>query len=143
MTTQRRIANAIGFDDYASFPAHPALVHFPIAFISLACALDLLFAASVSKTTSTLVTSIYDVTPFIGDISRAAFFANALGVLTAIPAVATGVPQLLGMTNKMGMHMTVKDKTGKVVSKRLVPKVKAGITHALMSELSIAISAYN
>ena len=118
-------------------------MHFPIAFLSLASGLDLLYGAATFESTSKTVASIYNVTPFLGDIAKASHFANVLGLLTAIPAIFTGIGELLALIKSNETQATAKRGDKKAVSKSTNPKLGYGIAHAVVNEIAVIISVYN
>ncbi|KAF2216710.1 hypothetical protein CERZMDRAFT_64192 [Cercospora zeae-maydis SCOH1-5] len=110
-------------------PVHPAVVHFPIAFLFTAYALDILhtFRASLPGFAQNALLGPNDIT-------RSSYYLLSLGLLTAIPAVVTGGRELIMMISKQGMH----EADGKTVK----TKVKATIAHAVANDIVIAVSTY-
>lgn len=110
-------------------PIHPAIVHFPIAFLSLAYFLDIL--NSVSPRLPSYITSNL---PPPTDLSRGAYYLLSIGLLTAIPAVTTGVAEALKAINKQGLY----EQDGKTIKQ----KFKATIAHAVANDVALAVAAY-
>ncbi|PPJ51369.1 hypothetical protein CBER1_08411 [Cercospora berteroae] len=110
-------------------PVHPAVVHFPIAFLFTAYALDILHTYRTSL-------PAFAQNALLGpnDITRSSYYLLSLGLLTAIPAVVTGGRELIMMISKQGMH----EADGKTVR----TKVKATIAHAVANDIVIAVSTY-
>ncbi|CZT22116.1 uncharacterized protein RCC_07985 [Ramularia collo-cygni] len=108
-----------------SKPVHPAAVHFPIAFLSLAYSLDILSTLRLPALAAYLPTPT--------ESSRLSTYLLALGLASAIPAVLTGGQQALLMISKGGL----KDESGS-----LRPKVKATFTHAILSDIMLAVTTY-
>lgn len=101
-------------------------MHFPIAFLTLANALNLLYG-----------TAIYlpFLFPFtidkenIGSITIIGYFLNVIGIVSSIPAILTGFAELYAMVNARGLFVT-NQKTG---SKTLEPIVKITLMHVRRS----------
>ncbi|KAK3113637.1 hypothetical protein LTR53_008877 [Teratosphaeriaceae sp. CCFEE 6253] len=110
-------------------PIHPAVVHMPIAFISLAVGLDLAnaFAASLP---AFLASSL----PIGNDATRASYFLLSLGLLFSIPAVTTGVGEAKKAIDKQGLY----EKDGKTIKQ----KFKGVIAHAIANDIVIAVMTY-
>ncbi len=114
-----------------SKPIHPATVHFPIAFLTLAFGLDILH-----QLTPALPSFLTSSLPPHTDLTRASYYSLSLGLLTAIPALVTGVQQAVLLIGKQGMYET--DASGYGVTMRT--KVKALIAHTVANDLVIALS---
>ncbi|QIW98742.1 hypothetical protein AMS68_004260 [Peltaster fructicola] len=110
-------------------PAHPATVHFPIAFLSLAYGLDILHTVKPN-----LPGSVTSYIPADFDLTRASYYLLSLGLLTAIPAVVTGGQQAVKLFARQGMY-EADGKTLKI-------KTKATIAHAVVNDIALAASAY-
>jgi len=119
-----------------SHPIHPATVHFPIAFLTLANVLNLLYG-----------TAIYlpFLFPFtvdkenVGSLTIIGYFLNIIGILSSIPAILTGVAELYAMVNARGLFVT-DQKTG---SKALEPIVKITLMHAGLNDVAVVGAVYN
>ncbi|KAK0883366.1 hypothetical protein LTR87_002874 [Friedmanniomyces endolithicus] len=110
-------------------PIHPAVVHMPIAFISLAVGLDLanFFSASLPNVISASL-------PIANDATRASYFLLSLGLLFSIPAVTTGVGEAKKAIDKQGLY----EKDGKTIKQ----KFKGVIAHAIANDIVILVMAY-
>ncbi|KAK0255440.1 hypothetical protein B0A54_10332 [Friedmanniomyces endolithicus] len=110
-------------------PIHPAVVHMPIAFISLAVGLDLanFFSASLPNVISASL-------PIANDATRASYFVLSLGLLFSIPAVTTGVGEAKKAIDKQGLY----EKDGKTIKQ----KFKGVIAHAIANDIVILVMAY-
>lgn len=113
-------------------PIHPAVVHFPIAFLALAFGLDILNSASPR-----LPATITNHLPLAADATRASYYLLSLGLLTALPAIVTGTREAIVLIARQGMYET--DKSGYSVTVRT--KVKAMIAHAVVNDLVMGLSA--
>jgi len=116
----------------ASPPVHPATVHFPIAFLSLAWGIDILYAATTKLSLSFLTSSLSTSLP---DLARASHYLQALGLITAIPAVLSGAQQMLKMKSS-GQAFEADNQTMK-------PKFKLTLSHAALNDIALATTAYS
>ncbi|KAK5701209.1 hypothetical protein LTR17_022785 [Elasticomyces elasticus] len=110
-------------------PIHPAVVHMPIAFIGLACALDVLNTFSTS-----LPGFISNNLLVANDATRASYYMLSLGLLFSIPAVTTGVGEAKKAIDKQGLY----EKDGKTIKQ----KFKGVIAHAIANDIVIVVMAY-
>jgi len=113
-------------------PLHPATVHFPIAFLSLAWGLDILYAATTKLQLAPLVKSVGTSLP---DISRGAHYMQVIGLIAAVPAVLSGGQQLV--------KMKASGKAFESDNKTMTPKFKLTLLHAGLNDLTILASAYS
>lgn len=113
-----------------SHPIHPATVHFPIAFLSVSYGLDALYPIY-----SSLPSAITDYLPSAVECGRISYYSLALGLLTSLPAVSSGVAQALKMVKAQGIYE--QDK------KTIKTKVKVTLAHAVVNDIVIAASAYS
>jgi len=67
------------------------------------------------------------------DLSRASYYLLSIGLITAVPALASGIQQALLYVNKSG----IKDAQGNVRVKS-----KALIAHAAVNDLVLAVATY-
>ncbi|EON67570.1 hypothetical protein W97_06938 [Coniosporium apollinis CBS 100218] len=148
MSTFSKLWQAAGlgkFDDN-SHPIHPATVHYPIAFLSLHYALDVLYGSLTHPSIASYIPSSIaaQFTPYIADIAKASHFSNALGILSALPSAATGGAELYAMIQSNGLWEVIKrESDGKVVYGGMNPKVRHGIFHALMNDVVLVASLYD
>jgi len=134
----KRAFEIVGLGKFGSnsHPIHPSTVHFPIAFLSASNILNLLYGAAVY--TPALVPFAVDKEN-VGTITLVGYAINLVGIVTSIPAVATGFAELYAMIQGRGLF--VKDeKTGQQI---LEPVVKTTLTHATLNDVSIAVAVYN
>lgn len=110
-------------------PVHPATVHFPIAFLSLAYGLDILHTVRPN-----LPASVTSYVPADFDLTRASYYLLGLGLITAVPAVITGGAQAVKLFSRQGMY--------EADGKTLKLKTKATIAHAVTNDIALAASAY-
>ncbi|KAL1303223.1 hypothetical protein AAFC00_006640 [Neodothiora populina] len=108
-------------------PVHPALVHFPITFLTTAYGLDALIHGW-----SYLPDMITSYLPGQTELSRISYYALSLGVLTAIPTVTSGISQGLPLLSK-----GIKSPDGTIK-----PKVKTLLAHAAISDVIVVASAW-
>jgi len=134
----KRVYEVVGTGKFGSnsHPVHPATVHFPIAFLTLANILNILYG------TSLYLPAIF---PFdndqenTGTITILAYFLNAVGILSAIPAVLTGFAELYAMYSTRGLF-TEDGSSGK---KKLDPIVRITLTHAGLNDFAVVCAIYN
>ena len=107
-------------------------VHFPIAFLSLAWGLDILYALATKLQLAPLVKS---VGPSLPDISRGAHYLQALGLITAVPAVLSGGQQL--------MKMKSNNQAFEADGKTMRPKFQTALTHAALNDVALLTGAYS
>lgn len=142
--SQVKKANAVlGMGMFANngHPVHPALVHFPITFLSVGYVLDAIHGfAATSFAPKALTTLVLD---HQSDLSRLAYLAHVLGILTALPAVVTGASELFGMWSNQGLVEEVRaGSDGRVVATGLNQKLRITLTHAGLNDVAVAVSTY-
>ncbi|KAE9374036.1 hypothetical protein N431DRAFT_404522 [Stipitochalara longipes BDJ] len=118
-----------------SHPIHPATVHFPLAFLTLANVLNLLYGTVLYFPNNPLFSQDQQN---LGSLSILGYAANLLGIITSIPAVLTGGAELYAMVQSNGLYQT--NEKGE---KQLVPKVKITVMHAGLNDLVVAGAVYN
>ena len=127
-----------------SRPLHPAIVHFPIAFLTLSYALDILYGLSTHPQTASFVSKAYDPAPYLDDITRLSYFANTLGIATAIPAVLTGGMDLFALIKRQDLLNKLQKSEGKADNaKGMHRKIKVGLAHALLNDVGIFAAGFN
>jgi len=134
-------------------PAHPAFVHFPLAFLFAAQLSDIAYGVFTHPATTKLAANVYDASPYLTDISRLAHLFNIIGLVSAIPAVLTGGVELFKLLQRQDMPAKIKNASAGAtkesaeqtlsVAKRSHPKVKAAFLHAASADLVVAGAAYN
>lgn len=107
-------------------------MHFPIAFLSLAWGLDILYAATTKLQLAPLVKSVGTSLP---DISRGAHYLQAIGLVTAVPAVLSGAQQLIKMKNN--------NQAFEADGKTMRPKFATTLTHAALNDVALVVAAYS
>lgn len=125
----------------SDFPAHPALVHFPIAFNFLAWGLDILYALTTTYIKPDFLTSRFADPSTLLDITRGGYFMLCAGLIATVPAIMSGNKQLVGMISKNGGPWE-KDAEGKQKS-TMVPRIKVAITHALVNDVVFLVNLYS
>ena len=111
-----------------SKPVHPAAVHFPIAFLSLSWGIDILNHLSPN-----LPKSISSNLAISTDLTRASYYLLSIGLITAIPALVTGIREAIVQVNKQGL----KDAQGNMRTKS-----KAMIAHAVSNDIVMGVATY-
>ncbi|KAF2110646.1 hypothetical protein BDV96DRAFT_552950 [Lophiotrema nucula] len=115
----------------SSHPKHPALVHFPITFTTVTGALDALYFASIHPSTAPLVVSAcktFDISLNPGLLPTLSYYTTILTILTAIPAIMSGVWELMPVIKRDGFSSK---------------KAQTGALHALVNDLTVFGAAYN
>ncbi|KAF4551618.1 Hypothetical protein D9617_13g101200 [Elsinoe fawcettii] len=113
----------------SNLPLHPATVHWPFSFLTLSYGLDIL-----QPTWSLLPQAVQSVLPQQAELAKISYYALSIGLLTALPAVFSGVAQAVQIVGKQGLF----ESDGKTIK----PKFKTLITHAISADAVIAASAY-
>lgn len=119
---------------------HPATVHFPIAFLGLSYTLDVgyKYAPVIFKSVPGL-----NLLP-LATVPATSYFLLSIGLLTAVPAIATGVPELLGMIARQDLAKKLSNSPNKLdVLAKMHPKLKIAFMHALINDIAILGSAYS
>ena len=128
----------------SSRPLHPAIVHFPIAFLTITYAMDILYGLSTHPQTASWVRKAYDFAPYLAEIARFSYFTNTLGVAVAIPTILTGGMELFAMIKRQGLLNKPQKSEGKAdTSKRIHPKIKVGLAHAVMNDVGLFAAGFN
>jgi len=109
-------------------PIHPATVHFPITFLTTSFGLDAL--VSIFSYLPVAATSLL---PPPADLTLISYYSLSLGLITAVPAVSSGIAQALKMVTKQG----IKNPDGTIKS-----KVKVLAAHAAINDLVLGLSTW-
>ena len=96
-------------------------MHFPLAFLTLANILNLLYGSVLYLPNNPFFSSDREN---LSTLYILGYASNVLGIMTSIPALLTGSAELYVMVQGNGLYQ--KDKNGE---KRLVPKVKVALMH--------------
>lgn len=107
-------------------------MHFPISFLALSYGIDILNTLSPrlpKSITSNLAPS--------ADLTRASYYLLSIGLITAIPALVTGIREAVMLISKQGMY-----ESSNMYGKVMRTKVKAMIAHAVANDIVMAVSAY-
>jgi uncharacterized membrane protein len=102
------------------------------------------YAVATLPSTASFVRNSTNITPFLGDITRFSHYLNIIGLITAVPAVATGAFELFGMIKRQDLANKLQksqDKTATV--QKMHPKMKIAFLHAGLNDLAVFGSAYN
>lgn len=106
--------------------------------------MDIIYGLSTHPQTVSWVHTVYDLTPYLGEISRFSYFTNTLGVAMAIPATLTGAVELMAMIKRQDLLNKLQksgDKTN--AAKRMHVKIKIGFAHALLSDVGVFAAGFN
>jgi len=128
-------------------PLHPITIHFPIAFLVSTQILDVVYGLATHAQTAPYLANIYDVKPYLSDITRLSQLFLTLGLFSAIPSVLTGAYDLIGLLSRQAIADKLAAADGAAKKKEVVrkthPKVKIAFLHAIVMDLVIATNAYN
>jgi len=133
----KKCYEAVGLGKFGanSHPIHPATVHFPLAFLTLANVLNLLYGSVLYLPKNPFFSRDQEN---LGTLSILGYASNLLGIITSLPAILTGGAELYAMIQGNGLYQT--DEKGQ---KKLVPKVKVALIHAGLNDLVVAAAVYN
>jgi uncharacterized membrane protein len=71
-------------------------------------------------------------------------YLSLLGFLTAIPAVLTGIPELLAMIKKQDLVNKMQKSENKIATvQEMHPKMKIAFAHAALNEIAVIGTGYN
>lgn len=98
------------------------MVHFPIAFLTGANVVNLLYGVTIYFST---LSPFMNSGPTTGVLSISSYFLNVLGLITSVPALFTGFAELYAMIQSRGLFVTDQD-TGE---QKLEPVVKRTLIH--------------
>jgi uncharacterized membrane protein len=124
----------------SSHPIHPSTVHFPIAFLSLSFAFDTLTGLTRGGYLPSSLNAWGH--EHISDFAFSSYGLNVLGLITAIPATITGAAELLSMIQAKGYFRRV-EKDAMVLDNGINPRVKLGIAHALLNDVTLVVAVWN
>ncbi|EDU41165.1 hypothetical protein L13192_00753 [Pyrenophora tritici-repentis] len=114
-----------------SKPLHPATVHFPITAALATAALDVVYFLSQYGPTATIVASTFkslDIALSPSLFPVLSYYTTILTLLFSIPAVLTGIPQMLPLIQRDGFK---------------TKKAQIAVAHAAINYLTIGGAAYN
>jgi uncharacterized membrane protein len=76
-------------------------------------------------------------------MARFSHYLNILGLITAIPAVATGMMQLMEMLKKQDLANKLQKSENKAATvQKMHPKLKVAFLHAALNDVAVLGSAY-
>ncbi|KAK6347568.1 hypothetical protein TWF718_005406 [Orbilia javanica] len=114
---------------FKSHPVHPALVHFPIAFLTFSHAIDILHYL----TTNFSIPFLSILTPLFPQLLSTSRLLHTLGIFSAIPAILTGIAQASAQAAKPG---NLYEADGKTIKKKFYVMA----AHAGLNDFSIIVS---
>lgn len=103
-------------------------MHFPIAFLSLSWGIDI-----INQLSPNLPRNISSNLAVSTDLTRASYYLLSIGLITAVPALITGIREAIVQINKQGL----KDAQGNMRTKS-----KAMIAHAVANDIVLAAATY-
>jgi len=106
--------------------------------------LDVGYGLTTHSSTASLTKSIYDATPFLGEMARFSYYLSILGLITAIPAVISGGIELMGLLKRQDLAAKLQKSQNKAATvQKMHPKMKIAFAHAALMDASVAGTAYN
>ncbi|KAK6334372.1 hypothetical protein TWF730_003587 [Orbilia blumenaviensis] len=114
---------------FKSHPVHPALVHFPIAFLTFCHSIDILHYLA----TNFSIPFLSDLSPLFPQLLSTSRLLHTLGIFTAIPAIITGIAQAAAQAAKPG---NLYEADGKTIKKKFYVMA----THAALNDFCIIVS---
>jgi len=115
----------------ASKPYHPATVHWPIAFLSLAYSIDLLHVG-ITKMNLPILQDFKSAVP---EMARASHYLQGLGLLMGLVSASTGVAQAMKIYQNGGLY--------EADGKTLRPKMKTTLMHAAANDVVLLASGFS
>jgi len=133
----KKVYEAVGLGNFGSnsHPIHPATVHIPLAFLTVANILNLLYGMAL------FAPALF---PFaadkenLGAITIMGYFLNMIGIFGSIPAIVTGFAELFAMISARGFYVD-----NKMPEKSLDPIVKTTLIHAGINDVAVLGAIYN
>ncbi|KAF2765465.1 hypothetical protein EJ03DRAFT_279975, partial [Teratosphaeria nubilosa] len=128
-----------------SHPVHPAIVHYPVAFLSTAYSLDALYGLTAASQTSSLHKPLARLTPFLPQVAQFAFASHVIGIISGVPAMTSGTAEFWELYKKGGINRVDKEavtnpgKSGKEVVDR---SITYGALHGVLNTVAFAVSSY-
>ncbi|EPS45797.1 hypothetical protein H072_123 [Dactylellina haptotyla CBS 200.50] len=116
---------------FKTHPFHPAIVHFPIAFLTATHAIDILHYLTAVLNLPILTTYL---SPLLPPLLRSSRLLHTLGLATAVPAVLSGIVQASDQAAKPG---NLYESDGKTIKRKFFVMA----THAALNDLLIIASA--
>lgn len=119
-------------------------MHFPIAFLTVSYAIDIAYGLATFPQTASYARQVYDLAPHLGELARLSFYANTFGLAASIPAVLTGGFELVGMIKRQDLlNKLQQSKDRASTAKRVHPKIKVGLAHAMLNDAGLVAAGYN
>jgi uncharacterized membrane protein len=109
-----------------SHPVHPATVHIPIAFLTAANILNLVYGITLFLPS---FSPLRNDKENVATLAILGYFTNVVGIIGSIPAIITGFAELYAMISARGLY--IQDEASGM--KILDPIVKITLTHVSTS----------
>jgi uncharacterized membrane protein len=109
-----------------SHPVHPATVHIPLAFLTVANILNLVYGISLFLPS---LSPLRNDKENVATLAILGYFTNVVGIIGSIPAIITGFAELYAMISTRGLYVQ-DEASGKNI---LDPIVKITLTHVSIS----------
>ncbi|EWC45917.1 hypothetical protein DRE_04924 [Drechslerella stenobrocha 248] len=114
-------------------PFHPAIVHFPIGFLTFAHAIDILYYLTTAAPVSLPILTT-QLAPLFPQLLPAARIMHVVGLALAVPAVVSGLLQASAQASNAG---SLFESDGKTVKRKFLVLA----AHAGLNDLVILVSA--
>ncbi|KAF3928381.1 hypothetical protein ABW21_db0207576 [Orbilia brochopaga] len=118
---------------FKNHPFHPAIIHFPIGFLTFAHAIDVLHYITAALPSVPLLNQL---APLFPQLLSAARIMHILGLATALPAIASGISQAMYQAGKPG---ALYESDGKTFKRKFLVMA----THAALNDLVVVTSAFS
>lgn len=122
----------------SSHPVHPATVHLPLTFLVAACGLDIaqhtfLSFPALAKPLLAIIGSastaqVSPVIPLVHSMSQLSYLATLAFIITSMPALSTGIFELLALIQARGLEDRV---------------TKVALIHAGLNDVALVGMIYN
>lgn len=120
------------------------MVHFPLAFLSLSNALDIVYGLATFPQTSGYARQVFDLTPHLGGIARFSYYTTFLGLAGGVAAVVTGGLAFVKLADRQDFVNKLRKSTNLVDTvKRFHPKLKYAFVHGVINDLVVFTAGYN
>ncbi|KAK6524161.1 hypothetical protein TWF694_005822 [Orbilia ellipsospora] len=115
---------------FKTHPLHPALVHFPISFLTATHTIDILHYLTTSLSLPILTPFL---TPHLAQLLPASRLLHTLGIATALPAALSGILQA---AQQLSNPANAYESDGKTFKRKFLVM----FTHAALMDTVVAVS---
>lgn len=117
-------------------------MHFPLAFLTSAYSLDVVYGLTSHYSKS--VTVATRLAPYLPGIAQFAYASHVVAVITAIPAMTSGSAEFWELYKKGGMNYNDKKLTnpGKSGDDIINRSINVGAVHGVLNAVAFGVSTY-